>query len=551
MPLQMRKIRLAILVFAFALAPNSSAAPDAQTPFSFTLSDVRLDANGQPAFVELHGDHLNQSQMKAPVPSLTDTGKSPAVTFVIQGERPQGDNARIWVYLATAAPKLDPDSALTRQADLKIDGADWFLAYILTNKPAAPPVLTASAGNRAWAIWWDHGPTPRYEILLSVTAATAQHVRLASSGIKNTKSPDSINDFDLCDDPQQPTCAGKFDISPGISRTLYLRPHERSREGPYGFFSGDVKFAGDGIDTPASLTIDVSVTSAFRRGIGIFAIAAGVLTSLILIVAVRARALRIEAEIPVVALRETVEKTIAAASHLPLAPDIDYTPVRNRLQDELAGISGRAIDALLPPQVLPAFPGTGADNSATLKTLLETTGHVTAAINILVTQSMQPVAAQFPADPTANAQVAAAVRTALNSLIQAATTVATESDASTQLTQILANFERAKRPPAAAQAVGANPIVLKEAQLLPQTVHQLQYKLDWLSLIVWVVWAAITIALGYVVLIDSSPGFGTWSDIILCAAWGLGINVAGDAVKSLTPSSISTGLGITLPKANS
>lgn len=548
---RIRKARSAIIILAFALAAISSAAPEAQTAFSFTLSDVRLDAKGDPVLVELHGDHLTSEQMKVPAPVLTDSAKSPAVTFASQGEGPPGDNARTWVYLVTVAPKLDLNSTLTREADLRIGGADWSLRYTLTNKPAAPPVLTASAGNRAWAIWWDQGPTPRYQVLLSVTGAPTQHVRLGSSGIKNTKSPDSIDNLVLCDGAPNQTC-GQFDISPGMSKTLYIEPQWRSPESPYGSFSGDVKFTGDGVDTPASLTIDVSATSALRRGIGIFAIGIGVVTSLILIVTVRARALRIQAEIPVAALRETIEKTIAAASQLPPVPDIDYTPVGNRLQLQLNRISGSAIDALLPPQVLPAFPGTSADNSASLKTLLENTGHVTASINILITQGMQPVAAQFPSDPAANAEVAAAVKTGLGALIQAAVAVATESDASTQLTQILANFERAMRPPAA-QAVGqdAGPVVLKAARLLPQTVHQLQYKLDWLSLIVWAVWAAITIASGYVVLIDSSPGFGTWGDIILCAAWGLGINVAGDAAKSLTPGSISTGLGITLPKANS
>jgi hypothetical protein len=155
-----------------------------------------------------------------------------------------------------------------------------------------------------------------------------------------------------------------------VSRTLYLQPQTRSLDEPYGSFSGDVKFISNGVDTRVALTIDVTASSEFRRGIGFLAIAAGVAASLPLIVGVRARTLRLQAEIPVEALQETVEKTIEASRTLPKVPDVDYAPVLKRLAAARRnfGVKPRC---LLPPQVLPALPGTSADNSTKLKTLLE------------------------------------------------------------------------------------------------------------------------------------------------------------------------------------
>lgn len=91
-------------------------------------------------------------------------------------------------------------------------------------------------------------------------------------------------------------------------------------------------------------------------------------------------------------------------------------------------------------------------------------------------------------------------------------------------------------------AAGAIPA----AAPLPST-HQLLVMRDSVFLAVWLIWAVVTIAAGFAALVLTNHGFGTCADLVKAFFWGLGMQMAGEQLQQLRPSSVTTALGITLP----
>lgn len=79
------------------------------------------------------------------------------------------------------------------------------------------------------------------------------------------------------------------------------------------------------------------------------------------------------------------------------------------------------------------------------------------------------------------------------------------------------------------------------------TVEQILFRVDLLNAFVWLLWAAITAIGGYLLLVEANAGFGTLGDIGKAFLWGLGVQVAGQQFQQLTPSGISTSIGVKIP----
>jgi hypothetical protein len=65
--------------------------------------------------------------------------------------------------------------------------------------------------------------------------------------------------------------------------------------------------------------------------------------------------------------------------------------------------------------------------------------------------------------------------------------------------------------------------------------------------LVWFAWAVIAAIGGFLYLVDSNPGFGSVGDVGKAFLWGLGVQATGQQLQQLTPSSVATSVGVTLP----
>ena len=57
----------------------------------------------------------------------------------------------------------------------------------------------------------------------------------------------------------------------------------------------------------------------------------------------------------------------------------------------------------------------------------------------------------------------------------------------------------------------------------------------------------ITVGVGVAALIMSDPGFGTRLDLLKCLFWGLGVQTAGQQLQQLTPATVRTAFGVSVP----
>jgi hypothetical protein len=64
----------------------------------------------------------------------------------------------------------------------------------------------------------------------------------------------------------------------------------------------------------------------------------------------------------------------------------------------------------------------------------------------------------------------------------------------------------------------------------------------------WLLWAVLTVSVGYVIIIAMDPGFGTTADLWKCFFWALGLQVAGQQMQQLTPGSVNSAMSISIPK---
>jgi len=80
------------------------------------------------------------------------------------------------------------------------------------------------------------------------------------------------------------------------------------------------------------------------------------------------------------------------------------------------------------------------------------------------------------------------------------------------------------------------------------SVHELTVQLERLSVVGWLIWGFASFVMGFLVLILSNHGFGTWQDLSKCFLWGLGVQAAGQGLQGLNPSSAASSFSLQICK---
>jgi hypothetical protein len=77
-------------------------------------------------------------------------------------------------------------------------------------------------------------------------------------------------------------------------------------------------------------------------------------------------------------------------------------------------------------------------------------------------------------------------------------------------------------------------------QFREPTVQMIDLSLQSLSIAAWLIVGGISVAVGWYLLIQNHPGFGTPVDYFFCVAWGLGLPAGATGLGAATTTTIAT-----------
>ena len=80
------------------------------------------------------------------------------------------------------------------------------------------------------------------------------------------------------------------------------------------------------------------------------------------------------------------------------------------------------------------------------------------------------------------------------------------------------------------------------------TIEQMQVRIEVVAATAWILWAIISASVGYLAAVNVA-GFGIMTDYLKAFLWGLGLQTAGTQLQTLTPSSIGSTIGVSIPKS--
>jgi hypothetical protein len=523
----MKKRLFALL--AFVLLPAAFHA--AETPrFRMTATTLQLppgDSSGT-VTVTVLATFADADKHPAGTATLTDetpnaTGVSVTVPPVKTTDQPQ----QTWRFTVTIK-NLPKAATQSRTFVLTYAGFREKFDYTVTNVNAVGFAWSVKA-----AVEWNVATQPILPIAIRVGDVPATNVSVSQVVlISDDKRKETIgNDrFQLCAGFVTGCDEMPASLSPRTPYTLYLRP---SGPLPVGVFRGTVSLAATEKTDPETLTLAVYSPRPHGRKLGIFAVTAGVLLSLLIQILIPTLIQVNQEKAAIAVLRLRLETIVAEFSTLP--PDFQEAAEewRNRAKLVATDLSGLAT---LVRGVVPVPFAQEAAGVETLKTAMERVGAAVSLLQLLQRDGLARIVAASKAFPGHEGK-------ALVAATEIAMTPA--ETAAGHVKKIVDQF--------IALASGEEEGELESRAVAPRSaaadVDMFRLHILALSLTAWLLWGTLSVLSGAVLLVFQSPGFGTWLDYVFCLAWGAGITLAGQQAAHLTPGSVATAIGVKIPAA--
>jgi hypothetical protein len=409
-------------------------------------------------------------------------------------------------------------------------------AMVKTETAAAAPDFSVAAPGP----WLMHFGQPARALRLTIGAADLSGLRIAQAQLLDASKQRSIGESQLrlCGNGEGADCAPHPKLMAKSSQTVYL--HYTGDDTPLGRYTGTLDLAVDGRAEVKTVTVEVAATSRHVRALGAALIALGVALAWWLTVASRQRLQRLTLLLPVAAAAEQLTALRARLVTAEQATGVGQAQllahIDRMLQTELTErwLIGQGYLATTLSTLAPAA-GAGAQ----LQTWLQNLGLRIAGLAVLVQQGVEPLAADWQALPHQRTFIEAALRH-LDSVASAATEAAAQ--------QRVSEAQAMAQPPVKAMD-GAAVAAAAAPAAAPLTLQRLVTQIEALSFTVWWAYLALTTVAGIAILIINNAGFGTPMDLVFCLFWGFGLPVTLDKLVQLSPATVATPLGITLPKA--
>jgi hypothetical protein len=521
---------------------GTRTATGAETPppeLKFGSATLQLDAGTSEGEIPLAvvGERLPAADAKLSVRVIT-TGRQgePALEVVIDDTPVEaGKGWRVWSGKARVSG-LRPNAEVAfptvlrygehkELADLTVtnraeEGFEWSLTQ--------PPKELVLAKDRETTFTARTGPV----------AATGVRIAAASLQDADTKALLGPGDLRLAMRPRADGEAGAgreadrgLDL-PALSTTgLVLRVDDGFRQP--GKFTGKVSLTADQDDEAKEIELTVYSSSRCHQALGALAILAGTLLWLLVTIVSPKRAERLSALRAVALLSERAEDLRLEAMDAVATSGVGLP----RLEQAFGQLAGQLTEERLDERgwIAPKSPLVlwRPDRSKEFEAFLKATGERIQVLEVIVRKGVAEVLASHP-KPAAQA-----IAKALEDLDALAGSENLDLDtARTEVAMILRDLRSTVAKVAFTAAV--TPVAAPSSR-------ELAVRIEGLSYLVWVLWMAVTVGAGIAALILPDPGFGTAGDLLACFFWGLGVQLAGQSLQQLSPTTVRSAFKLSVP----
>jgi len=413
-----------------------------------------------------------------------------------------------WRADMTITGTIPPGKTLAREAQLALSGEIRHFTYELTSKVAAmtwtlnQPVPAVAVANAAVPLSFSVTATGEGD---STTARlTRSTIRDASNRVV---SSDALTLADAA-------------VTLGTPSKLQLSVD--GKKIPAGNYTGSVELALLG--APDAKTFDLAISSSppSSRIIGFFCVFFGVMIAMLIAGVLRNYAAYLSARLPASRITELL---IKEQRQLDGVADQTVSPATHKWIDDV--LDKLAIGTLqsqgFVPRLLPAAFGSGNVDTAAYTAYLQTQSEAIEKIAYLIERGFLRVT-------------------------HATTDAAAAAEAYRKLDEVA--FDKPADVKMATDAIIA---ALGTAKGLihggsgATLTHHILLRSDFVNGTAWLLFAAIATATGYLAAVNV-PGFGLMSDYFRAFLWGLGLQAAGTQLQQLSPSSVASTIGVTLPR---
>jgi hypothetical protein len=470
---------------------------------------------------------------------------------IVEFEKPVavdvGTTSRAWLWTARIT-NLPANSSQKRRARLTFGKVEQFIEYIVTNQSPANFTWSVAAPATPWLV--RVGPLSS-QLSTTVVVTTgdypASNLRLAQSTLRDGLGTSQIGleDLELCDGPTG-QCS-QLSINARANRTFYikLKPAKSWWMWRLGKYTGTLSFAVNERPELQTVNVILQASSWIAKLVGAVLVAFGIWLAWRAGVRARARLLRLEALKAVMALQESITSLLGELKKVKdrIGEDIpgDVKKSIGAKLDEISkSLTPEALDVkdCLPPATPRPYSG-GPDTSANLKAHLTEQGKCVAALTILTRDGMNKVLEDWR--PPLQDPKKQAIMKALQALNEKGFRIVDIAAAELEVKDVLKQYYTETNR--VADAASPPRIAPLSSQYLSWEIGQIYTK-------GWLIWGVLTWLGGVAVLILINPGFGTPLDLLFCLFWGFGLPAGIDKLQQLSPASVASSIGVTVPKAS-
>lgn len=536
---------------ASPVAPTTtSTTPPAMSVTMDEGNTVRLRFGENTTTVLLTISGVPEGDLRKAPPAITDipqqaseakAGASEASVRFTPRDLLQNTSTVIW---RVDVEVLKGNALGARLATIELGGHRLARTYVLTNEPAAAVAATWTAtASSPWIMGSGRDPLP---VIVTANEAPLTGVQVLDSTLRNAFErigPERLQIATHADleDRGKAETSGKGELVPARSSSVIyvkLKNEDLFWRIPHGKFEGVITLKANS-SLQQSLTVSMQSSSWCMKVLGLFAVVVGLCIARYLTGKLIPNAQRMQALRPVLAVRAAITDLEKEVLRL-LGPE-GGSVTKNRLVALQKLISTEKLDGehALPRGFNSPLPLT-ADAVGKLEATLTEVTTALKAVSAVIYKGLRVAAA----DRGNSAYSEEKVKLALKELDQLG------GDNDKDETEVLQEIPRILT---AYKEVGSRAGAAAYTQDLrgpmdPVSVREAEYRIYEAGQHAWLIWMVISAIASIPVIFI--PNFASFSlqDVLTCLVWGVGLPIGGAALQTLTPASVASGIGLTLPK---
>jgi hypothetical protein len=460
----------------------------------------------------------------------------------VMGASMTGDGKAPRAQARALVPSTDPGSGNLGPGASKNSSLLWSLdppttTWNLTHNHAIEFVVTVAGNPSIQSLGITHSTVADSDSSRGVTLP-AKDFRIC---------PSLETSFDACngvlEPPKQQTAAGAAgEQHPPFKNTLWIKIAPGIV--PNGVFTGNLTLDTDPATDSKTIALTIQHTSSTAKLKGVALLVGGVVVAWFVTVFARSRINRDQALLPVVLLKQRLRGLRSRLNAIPSTFEGDLTLTPSRIAAVDQELTSESLDAhqLLPPRI-PGWTQAPATQATAYQTFMQLASQTIEDLDVIVT-GLENAASFLPSTPPDHLRQLHTLMANIDAL--SGTLPQIVDSLRSQVKALINSFGGVVAPRALEFAVQRlSPSQGSTSELTPVRIN---FQIETITLLYWAVWGALSVIVGFTVLVQPVPGFGAFGDYVRCCLWGFGLPVAGQGLQQLTMSSVNTQLGVNFPK---